>query len=150
MRSEHPPFINFALVAGNNRMCHRIGRVGEPAAVLPVLSAAAQIACHADDGWIISDAGTSPVCSDDRDIRISILWKAQVRPGPEAGVAAPLTPEPIAEIISADLVRQDVQPPGRVPSLPDQDWLDLVHSTYYPPRPVTMTGDSQGFRERVT
>ncbi len=150
MRSEHPPFINFALVADNNRMYHRIGRVGEPAAVLPVLSVAAQIACHADGGWVISDAGASPIHYDDRDIRISILWKAQVRPGPEAGVAALLTPELIAEIISADLVRRGVQAPGRVPSLSDQDWLDLVHSTYYTPRSVTMTGDSQDFRERVT
>ncbi len=51
--------------------------------------------------------------------------------GPSA--AAPLTPELIAGIISADLIRRGVQAPGRMPSLSDQGWLDLVHSTYYVP-----------------
>ncbi len=133
MRSEYPPFTNSALVADNNRMYHRIGRVGDPAAVPPVLSAAAQISHHADGGWIISDTGRAPVRYDDRDIRISILWKAQVRPGPESGPAAPLTPELITEIISADLTRRGVQAPGQVASLSDQGWLDLVHSAYYVP-----------------
>jgi hypothetical protein len=61
MRSLHPPFTNSALVADNNRMYHRIGWTGDPAAIPAVLSAAAQIGDHADGGWIITDAGTSPV-----------------------------------------------------------------------------------------
>jgi hypothetical protein len=133
MRSECPPFTNSALVADNNRMYHRIGQVGDPAAVPPVLSAAAQISHDAEGGWIISDTGRAPVRYDDRDIRISILWKAQVRPGPERGTAARLSPEAIIEIISADLTRRGVQVPGQVASLSDQGWLDLVHSAYYIP-----------------
>jgi len=133
MRSEHPPFINAALVADNNRMYHRIGRIGDPAAAPPVLSAAAQISHRAEYGWTISDTGRAPVRYDDRDIRISILWKAQVRPGPDSGAAAPLTSELIAGIISADLTRRGVQAPASVPSLSDQGWLDMVHSTYYVP-----------------
>ena len=133
MRSEHPPFINSALVADNNRMYHRIGWIGDPAAAPPVLSAAAKISHLADGGWIISDTATTPVRYDDRDIRISILWKAQVRPGSESGTAAPLSPELIVEIISADLARRGVQAAGRASPLSDQHWLDLVHSTYYAP-----------------
>jgi hypothetical protein len=133
MRSEHPPFINSALVADNNRMYHRIGRTGDPAAAPPAFSATAQISHHADGGWTISDTGKAPVRYDDDDIRISTLWKAQVRPGPESDAAAPLTPELIAGIISADLTRRGVQAPGPVPSLSDQGWLDMVHSTYYVP-----------------
>ena len=133
MRSEYPPLTNSALVADNNRMYHRIGWIGDPAAVPPALSAAAQISHHADDGWIISDTGRAPVRYDDRDIRISILWKAQVRPGPERDAAAPLSPELITEILSADLTRRGVQAPGQVASLSDQGWLDLVHSAYYIP-----------------
>ena len=132
MRSEHPPFINSALVADNNRMYHRIGRIGDPAAA-PAVSAAAQISHHADGGWTISDTGKAAVRYHDRDIRISILWKAQVRPGPDSGTAAPLGPEAIIQIISADLTRRGVQAPGPVASLSDQGWLDLVHSTYYVP-----------------
>jgi hypothetical protein len=133
MRSEHPPFINSALVADNNRMYHRIGRTGDPAAAAPALSAAAQISHDANGDWIISDTGRPPVRFHDRDIRISILWKAQVRSGPGSGTAAPLTPELITEIISADLSRRGVQAYGSVPSLSDKGWLDLVHSTYYVP-----------------
>ena len=133
MRSEQPPFINSALVADNNRMYHRIGWIGDPAAAPPALSAAAQIGRHTDGGWVISDTGRAPVRYDDRDIRISILWKAQVRPGPESGRAAPLSPEAIIEIISADLTRRGVQAPAQVASLSDQGWLDLVHSAYYVP-----------------
>jgi hypothetical protein len=99
----------------------------------PRPSAATQIGHDADGGWIISDTGRAPVRYDDRDIRISILWKAQVRPGPESGTAAPLRPETIIEIISADLTRRGVQAPGQVASLSDQGWLDLVHSAYYIP-----------------
>jgi hypothetical protein len=133
MRSERPPFANYALVADNNRMYHRIGQVGDPAAAPTVLSAAAQIAHDAGGGWTITDTGRAPVRYHDQDIRISILWKAQVRPGPESGPAAPLSPETIIEIITADLMRRGVQAPGQVASLSDQGWLDLVHSAYYVP-----------------
>jgi hypothetical protein len=133
MRSECSPFTNSALVADNNRMYHRIGRIGDPAAVPPVLSAAAQIGHQAGGGWVISDTGRAPVRYDDRDIRISVLWKARVRRGPENAPAAPLSPEAIIEIISADLTRRGVQVPGQVVSLSDQGWLDLVHSAYYVP-----------------
>ena len=114
-------------------MYHRIGWTGDPAAIPAVLSAAAQIGDHADGGWGITDTGTSPVRYDDRDIRISILWKAQVRPSPESGAAGSLTPELITEIISADLIRRGVQAPGPTPPISDHDWLDLVHSVYYAP-----------------
>jgi hypothetical protein len=143
MRSEHPPFVNSALVADNNRMYHRIGRIGDPAAAPPAVSAAAQIDEDAHGSWIISDIGRPPAHYDDRDIRISILWKAQIRPGPESGAAAPLIPELITEIITADLARRGVQPPGRVPSLSDQGWLDLVHSTYYVPVRAPAGSDGQ-------
>jgi hypothetical protein len=77
MRSEWPPFTNCALVADNNRMYHRIGWIGDLAAAPPALSAAAQIGRNGDGGWTITDAGRIPVRYDDRDMRISILWKAQ-------------------------------------------------------------------------
>jgi hypothetical protein len=82
-------------------------------------------------GWIVTEPGTSPIHYDDSDMRISILWKAQVHPGPESD--APLTPELVTEIISADLTQRGVQARGRMPFLSDQDWLGVVHSTYYVP-----------------
>jgi hypothetical protein len=151
MRSEQPPFTNSALIADNNRMYHRIGWIGDPAAAggpgqssttaPPALSVAAEISHVARDGWIVTDAGRSPVRYEDRDIRISVLWKARVQPGRESGTA-PLTRELITQIISADLTRRGVLPPGRVSSLSDQSWLDLVHSTYYEP-PLRPQGHSE-------
>jgi hypothetical protein len=132
VRSEQPPFANVALVADNNRMYHRIGWIGDPAATPPAISAAAEIRHLPNGGWIVSDAGTPSVCYDDRDIRISILWKAQVRPGAGAGTT-PLTPELIAEIISSDLTRRGVRAPRPARPLSDRAWLDLVHSAYYVP-----------------
>ena len=132
MRSEHPPFTNSALVADNNRMYHRIGWIGDPAAAPPALSAAAEISHRAGAGWLVTDARRQPVRYHDRDIRVSILWKARVSSGVR-GAAAPLTPGLITQIISADLAKHGVQAPGRGPSLSDQNWLDLVHSTYYVP-----------------
>jgi hypothetical protein len=41
MRSEQPPFGNLALIADNDRMYHRIGRIGDPHAELPRMSASA-------------------------------------------------------------------------------------------------------------
>jgi hypothetical protein len=131
MHSELPPFVNSALVADNNRMYHRIGRIGDPAVAPVAFSAAAQIRHHADGRWIVSDSDRTPVRYDDRDIRISILWKAQVRP--DRSAAASLTPELITEILAADLSRRGAQRPGLMPALSDQGWLDLVHSTYYVP-----------------
>jgi hypothetical protein len=91
-RSEHPPFTNSVLVADNNRMHHRIGQIGDLGAAPRALSAAAKISRHADGGWTVSDTGNVPVRYDDRDFRISILWKAQIRPAPEHDTAAPLAP----------------------------------------------------------
>jgi hypothetical protein len=132
MRSEHPPFANAALVADNNRMYHRIGRTGDPAAGPLAVSPAAQIGYQADGVWIISDPGQAAVCCEDCDIRISILWKAQVRASRDRDLAAALTPELITEIIVADLKRRGLQSGERVASLSDQAWLDYVHETYYP------------------
>lgn len=155
MRSVRPPFANFALVADNDRMYHRIGRTGDPAAAPEVLSAAAQIDHDAaGGGWIITDtdAGAAPVRYADRDIRISILWKARVRQAPEGSAApltpAPLTPELITEIISADLARRGLQADGHVPSLADEQWLGLVHSAYYVPVDAALVTAGDGHAGR--
>src|SRR4029077_13495870 len=44
MRSELPPFRNRALVSDNDRMYHRIGWIGDPAATIPMITPTAEIA----------------------------------------------------------------------------------------------------------
>src|ERR1700738_2925196 len=46
---------NRALVADNDRMYHRIGWIGEPAAKIPSISPSAQIEHVSGSGWVISD-----------------------------------------------------------------------------------------------
>jgi hypothetical protein len=52
MHIEQPPFRNVAIMADNDRMYHRIGRVGAPDAKLPQMTAAAElrVACAARMG----------------------------------------------------------------------------------------------------
>jgi hypothetical protein len=133
MCSEHPPFSNVALVADNDRMHHRIGWIGDAAKTPPDLSRAAEISHLPEGGWIITDRDRPAVRYDDKDVRISILWKGQVQVEPRAEAAAPLTPEAIFNIVSSDLAARSVRVPEGVTSLSDRGWLDLVHSTYYIP-----------------
>jgi hypothetical protein len=134
MRSERPPFSNVALVADNDRMYHRIGEIGDAAHCPRDLSPAAEIVHCPEGGWVITDGDRTPIRYEEKEVRISIVWKAQLQTEPDsADAAAPLTPEVILEIFSSDLAARGVGLRGNQTSLTDQSWLDLVHSTYYVP-----------------
>ena len=79
MCSQSPPFSNTALVADNDRIYHRIGWIGDFACSSHHLSPSAEIDHHHAGGWIITDRDQPPVRYRDDDIRISIVWKGQVR-----------------------------------------------------------------------
>jgi hypothetical protein len=139
MHSVRPPFDNVALVADNDRMYHRIGWVGDPAAPSVAMSAGAEI-CRQDSGeWAITDAGASLARYPGEQIRISVLWKAQVRPGAatDDGVSS-LTPHRVVEIVTADLRERGIDAAVPVSPLSDERWLNLVHATYYPS--ITVNG----------
>lgn len=132
MCSERPPFDNVALVADNDRMYHRIGWVGDPDPRSLALSAQADIR-HGDGGWTITDGDRVRAAYPDAQVRISVLWKAQVRlPGSASDRPAALTPELVAEIITADLRARGVHATAPTEPLTDETWIAFVHSTYYP------------------
>jgi hypothetical protein len=132
MRSAGPPFDNVALVADNDRMYHRIGRVGSPEAHVPLLSSAAEIE-HVDGCWAITDGGEVRARYSDAEVRISVLWKAVVpRERAADGTANSLTPELVADIITADLHERGIDTATPTSPLSDDAWIDLVHATYYP------------------
>jgi hypothetical protein len=62
-RSVRAPLSNSALVADNDRMYHRIGWVGEPAARIPTISPRAQIEHIAGTGWVSRYATWAAVVS---------------------------------------------------------------------------------------
>jgi hypothetical protein len=132
MRQESPPFSNTALVADNDRIYHRIGRVGLPSdspAVYPVTSCIV----HDDaDRWSIVDGDRELARYPDQQIRLSILWKAQVDPA-GANDVPPLEPALVASMLSNDLGARGVDVSIPVSPLDDHSWISLVHEVYYPP-----------------
>jgi hypothetical protein len=135
-RSVRAPLTNTALVADNDRMYHRIGWIGEPAAKIPAISPGAQIE-HTRNGWVISDGGREVQRYLDEEIRISILWKGRVRLGTSGEDEDQLTSERIVQIFQSDLVSRGTVLPVPAAPLRDQVWLDHVHATYYSPVELT-------------
>ena len=131
MRSEQSPFGNVALCADTDQMYHRIGPVGDPDAVLPRMSAAAQIQPNGDGSWSILDNGEVRATYPSHAIRFSVLWKAEVRNGNPA--IDHLTLDRIMEVLTADLRHRSVD--FQVPSDPlaDTAWILLLQRIYARP-----------------
>ncbi|MGZ4737935.1 MAG: hypothetical protein ACXV5U_07105 [Ilumatobacteraceae bacterium] len=130
MQSQRPPFDNVALVADNDRMYHRIGWVGDPSASTQ-LPATAEID-HIEGGWAIVDRGQPVLTYPDSQIRISILWKAQVQLDGSGSVEPSLTPDRVAEIFTADLGIRGIDVASPADPRSDHSWIDRLHSIYYP------------------
>jgi hypothetical protein len=139
--SVRAPLTNRAFVADNDRMYHRIGWIGEPAAKIPSISPSARIEHVSGNGWLISDGGCEVQRYSDEQIRISILWKGGIKPAAdiEADNNPSLTDERIVQIFQSDLMLRGIDMPDRTSSLSgqtllsDEIWLNLVHSVYYAP-----------------
>ena len=134
MMSEQPPFKNVALCADTDRMYHRIGPIGDPAAASPRLSAAAQIQSDGDGSWSILENGEVRATYPSRAIRFSLLWKAAIEQ--RASDADNLTLDRIMSIFSADLRHRSVE--FQVPSDPPADtaWILLLQRTYSDPTAI--------------
>jgi len=128
MRSEQPPFGNVALISDHDHLYHRISAIGDPEAELPRISSQAQILPDGDGNWTILENGEVRATYPSHAIRLSILWKAEVRNGKVA--ADRLTLDRIMEIFTADLRvrRVDFQKPSN--PLTDTEWILLLQRTY--------------------
>lgn len=127
MLTEQPPFRNVAIMADNDRMYHRIGRVGEPDAKLPQMTAAAEFRAVGDDTWAIVENGEIRATYPFSAVRLSLVWKADLE-----GEANPelLTLDRVMSIFIADLRNRKVD--FRVPSDPlfDKTWIATLDSIY--------------------
>jgi hypothetical protein len=129
MRSERPPYFNTALVADNDRMYHRIGAVGDEGRHRAMYPASAHIA-HIGGGWAVADGDRLLDTFADADVRISILWKAQI---PMAEPTEALTTQRIVSRFGSDLGRRRIATAAEPLT---EEWIDLIHRTYYPTVPV--------------
>jgi hypothetical protein len=131
MLSERPPFGNVALVADNDRMYHRIGSIGDPNAPPPRMSASACIQPAGDGNWAIVENGEVRATYPSRAIRLTVLWKAEVRD--KAFGIDNLNLDRIMAVFMADLRRRSVD--FQVPSNPlsDTAWILLLQRIYPDP-----------------
>jgi hypothetical protein len=129
MQSERPPFTNSALVADNDRMYHRIGWIGDPSPIIPTITPNSQIEHVTGGGWVISDGGRTVQSYPDEQIRISILWKARLKPaGGGDSERSSLTYDRIEQIFTGDLNSRGIRIPVPASPLSDQTWLERQES----------------------
>src|ERR1700723_3680937 len=127
MSTERPPFRNVAIMEDNDRVYHRIGRVGEQDAKLPRITSAAEIRPVGREAWeIVDNSGTrSPYPSS--AIRLYLLWKGIRESEADSEL---LTLDRVMSIFAADLRRRNID--FRIPSdpLPDSEWMALLDRIY--------------------
>jgi hypothetical protein len=127
MLTEQPPFRNVAIMADNDRMYHRIGRVGTPNAPLPQMTAAAELRAVGRNTWAIVENGEVRATYPFNAVRLSLVWKANLEP--EANSES-LNLDRVMNIFIADLRKRKVD--FRVPAdpLPDKTWIATLDSVY--------------------
>ena len=125
---ERPPFRNVAIMADNDRIYHRIGRVGEPDATPPRITAAAEIRPVGRGAWEIVEKGETRATYPSSAIRLSLVWKA-IRESESYGEL--LTLDRVMGIFIADLHGRGID--FRIPADPlsDDEWMSLLDRVYY-------------------
>jgi hypothetical protein len=125
---ERPPFGNIAIMADNDRVYHRIGRVGEPDAKPPGITSAAEIRPVGRGAWKIVENGETRGTFPSSAIRFSILWKAIREPEAHSEV---LTLDRVMSVFVADLRRRSID--FRIPADPlsNDEWMSLLNRIYY-------------------
>jgi len=127
MRTEQPPFRNVAIMADNDRIYHRIGRVGTPNAPLPQMTAAAELRAVGGNTWAIVENGEVRATYPFNAVRLSLVWKADLEP--EANSES-LNLDRVMSTFIADLRKRKVD--FRVPGDPlsDKIWIATLDNVY--------------------
>jgi hypothetical protein len=127
MHTEQPPFRNVAIMADNDVMYHRIGRVGAPNAPLPPMTAAAELRAVGGDTWAIVENGEVRATCPFNAVRLSLVWKANLELEADS---ESLNLDRMMTIFIADLRKRKVD--FRVPEDPlsDKTWIATLNSVY--------------------
>jgi hypothetical protein len=131
MLREQPPFGNVALISDNDQLYHRIDAIGDPDAELPRMSASAHIEPDGDGNWAVFEDEVVRATYPSHAIRLSVLWKAEVRD--KKSRPDNLTLDQTMEIFIADLRHRGID--SHVPSDPlsDTAWILLLQRIYADP-----------------
>ena len=127
MLKEESPFHNVAIMADNDRMYHRIGRVGTPSAPLPQMTVAAELRAVDGDTWAIVENGEVRATYPFKAVRLSLVWKANLEyeDDPES-----LNLDQVMTIFIANLRKRRID--FRVPGDPlsDKKWIATLDRAY--------------------
>jgi hypothetical protein len=134
MSSEQPPFGNCALIADNDRMYHRIGPIGGLNPDMPRMSAAAEIQPDGDGHWAIRENGEVRAAYPDHAIRLSVLWRAEVRDRELSDDNLSL--DRIMALFTGDLRRRGVGFDISSDPLSDTAWILLLQRVFAPPTTI--------------
>jgi hypothetical protein len=136
-RSERPPFRNAALMADNEYTYHRVGPTGRSEHHVPddAIPFDAELVWVDDSRWEVHDGGDVLARYDERDVRVSVLWKAYCfRSHAEAEAfderSDDLAPGQVAEIFADDLRSRGID--ARPPTDPFHDvaWRETLLAAY--------------------
>jgi hypothetical protein len=127
MRTEQPPFRNVAIMADNDVMYHRIGRVGAPNAPLPPMTAAAELRAVGGNIWAIVENGEVRATYPFSAVRLSLVWKANLESQADS---ESLSLDQVMSIFIADLRKRKVDFPVSGDPLSDETWIATLDSVY--------------------
>jgi hypothetical protein len=96
------------------------------------MSASAEIRLDPNGGWSIFDKNECRARYPKEAIRLSVVWKADVRLEGESlvGELAHLTPPRILQILRHDLQRRGVPSGTDLGLLQDAQWIECVYHVY--------------------
>jgi len=122
-----PPFRNVAIMADNDVMYHRFGRVGAPNAPLPQMTAAAELRAVGSDTWAIVENGEVRATYPFNAVRLSLVWKANLETEADS---ESLNLDRVMNIFVADLrkLKVDFCVPGD--PLSDKTWITALDTAY--------------------
>ena len=124
-------FDNVAIVADTDRMYHRIGRIGPADAMLPRMSATAEIRLDADGGWSVFDQNECRARYPREALRLSVVWRADVLPrGSKSAEVERLTGREMLRVFQEDLWQRGIPCGGDLALLHNQKWIESVYRLY--------------------
>src|SRR6516165_3909982 len=125
--TEQSPFRNVAIMADNDRLYHRIGRVGVPNAPLPSMTDAAELRAVGGDTWAIVENGEVRATYPFEAVRLSLVWKANLEADANS---ESLNLDRAMSVFNADLRKRNID--FRVPGAPlfDKTWIATLASVY--------------------
>lgn len=134
---ERAPLWNAAVVADNEYMYHRIGRIGRPEQYLQPgqITRDATIGFAGADRWEIADGGNVQATYTEGEVRFSLLWKAFVFKTDTAAEifrdrSHDLTKESVVSAFAEDLRRRGLKPLDPADPFTDETWKAQILASY--------------------